>query len=267
MSALDLPYSRPASLSDPFHDFSAEMLAGILETPDAKMTWWHYQQILGPFLPAGTYEEAAYFLPRAFDHIRSHDDDALDLVTSLAWFISEYRPKLEADGAIGACRALMESCLDQWTAEFRVIHFDRAGCQEKGWGLRYFDYVKHSEVVAEGTCDLIRFTANADLAIRLYQRVAREDASPVEAAWFLEFARQHFTDDVRKPPSHVVITKIIEDKNIAERSARLVALELKGFADFPSYWRDTFNGLAIESVPTPNWVDGGGQPAIRTQSK
>ncbi len=233
------------------------MLTEILETPDEQMTWWHYRQILGPFLPAGSYEEAAYFLPRAFDYLRSHDDDALDLVTSLAWFISEHQPKLEVDGALEACRHLMESCLDQWTAEFTIVHFDHAACQEKGWRLRYFDYVKHSEVVAEGTCDLIRFTANADLAIGLYQRMAREGSNPVEAAWFLEFARQHFTNDVRKPPKHGEITKIIEDKRIAERSAQLVASGLDGFADFPSYWRDTFNSLAIESVPTPNWAESG----------
>lgn len=260
MPSLDLPYRRPASLSDPFHDFTEDMLAEILDTPDEQMTRWHYQQILGPFLPAGTYEEAVYFLPRAFEHLRSHDDDALDLVTSLAWFISEYRPQLEADGAIDACRDLMERCLHQWTAEFKVIHFDRDGCQKKGWGLRYFDYVKHSEAIAEGTCDLVRFTANADLAIQLYQRVAREGASPVEAAWFLEFARQHFTDYVYKPPKHGEIRQFLEDKEIAERSAQLVASGLEGFADFPSYWRDTFNGLAIESVPTPNWAEQGGAP-------
>ena len=255
MSALNLPYRRPTSLSDPFHDFTEDMLTEILGTPDEKMTWWHYQQVLGPFLPAGSYEEAVYFLPRAFNYIRDHDDNALDLVSSLAWFISEYRPKLEADGVIEECRELMERCLDQWTAEFAVIHFDRAGCQEKGWGLRYFDYVKHSETVAEGTCDLVRFTANADLATRIYQRVARKDASPLEAAWFLEFARQHFTDAVRKPPKHAEITRILEDKQIAERSAQLIVSELNEFADFPSYWRDTFNALSIESVPTPNWTE------------
>ncbi len=267
MPSIDLPYRRPASLSDPFHDFTEDMLTEILETPDKQMTWWHYQQILGPYLPAGSYEVTAYFLPRAFDHIRSHDDDALELVTSLAWFISEYRSKLESDGALDACRNLMSSCLDQWTAEFTVIHFDRAGCQEKGWGLRYFDYVKLAEVVAEGTCDLVRFSAHADIAIELYKRVAREGAAPIEAAWYLEFARQHYTDEVRTPPKQGEIIKIIEDKDIAERSAQIVAAELDGFADFPSYWRDTFNGLGIESVPTPTWAepDGEGPPATRSE--
>ena len=118
MSSLTLPYPRPASLSDPFHDFTSEMLEKILQTPDSEMTWWHYQQILGPFLPAGNYEEAAYFLPRAFDHILSHDDNSLDLVTSLAWFISEYRPRLEEDGAIEAARDLMRRCLELKSGEF-----------------------------------------------------------------------------------------------------------------------------------------------------
>ena len=255
MTALDRKYQRPTSLSDPFDDFTEDRLAEIIQTPDEKMTRCHYQEILGPFLPAGTYEEAAYFLPRAFDHIRSHDDDAFDLVTSLAWFISEFQPRLEADGAIGVCRDLMESCFDQWTAEFQVVHFDRFACQEKGWRHRYFDYVKHSETIAVGTYDLIRFTANADLATRLYKRVARESASPVEAAWFLEFSRRHFSTDVRKPPKHGEITKILQDQEIAERSAQLVASGLEGYAGFSSYWRDTFNALAIESVPPPAWAE------------
>ncbi len=100
------------------------MLAEILKTPDEKMTRCHYQDILGPFLPAGTYEEAAYFLSRAFDHIRSHDDDGLDLVTSLVWFISEYQKRLEADGVLAACRDLMESCFDQLVASELVAFAD-----------------------------------------------------------------------------------------------------------------------------------------------
>ena len=255
MSSLELHYSRPTTLSDPFHDFTKELTTEILETPDEKMTLYHFQQILGPFLPAGTYEEAVYFLPLAFRHIQKNDDDALDLVTSLAWFISEYSSQLKDDGALGASRDLMAQCFVRWTSEFNVVHFDRSGCEEKQWRLDYFDYVRNAEAIAEGTCDLVQFSSNLDLAIELYQRVARSGASPTEAAWFLEFARQYYTDDVRKPPGHEVIMKLIEDKEIAERSAEIVASSLSGFADSPSYWRDTFEGVGIEGVPIPEYAE------------
>jgi len=37
MLALGLKYQRPTSLSDPFDDFTEDMLAEILKTPDEKM--------------------------------------------------------------------------------------------------------------------------------------------------------------------------------------------------------------------------------------
>jgi hypothetical protein len=255
MMSLPLLYPRPEALSDPFHDFDPDTLQEILQVPDSKMERWHYQQILGPFLPAGTYEEAAYFLPQAFAHILSHDDDALDLVTSLAWFISEYRPRLDEDGALEESRDLMRRCLEHWSKEFCVIHYDKSVCEAKGWGLQYFDFVKHSETLAEGTCDLVRFSTNADLAIQFHERISRDNADPIEAAWFLEFARQHFTSDVRTPPTHPTIRALIENKQIAERSAKLVTSELSSFADFPSYWRDTFNALGIDGHPTLESVE------------
>lgn len=111
---------------------------------------------------------------------------------------------------------------------------------------------------AEGTCDLVRFVGNADLAIDLYRRVSRDSADVIEAAWFLEFARQHNTDDVRKPPTHSEVTKLLEDKGIAERSAQMVAAGLTGFPDFPSYWQATFIAVGIESVATPKSPEQGG---------
>ncbi|NQT93133.1 MAG: hypothetical protein HQ559_10265 [Lentisphaerae bacterium] len=231
------------------------MLTEIIETPDGSMTWWHFKQILGPFLPAGTYEEAAYFLPLAFDYILSHDDDSLELVTSLAWFISEYRDQLEAVSALAACRDWMTLCLRTWTKDFTVIHSDRGACEKKQWGIRCFDYVKHSETIAEGTCDLVRFTANADLAIEVYRRVSATTADPVEAAWFLEFARQRCVHDVRKPPKCSEVTELLEDKETVERSAQTVSAHLPSYPKSPSYWRATFNALGVESVKPPRWAE------------
>jgi hypothetical protein len=246
MTPLSLPYKRPKKFSDPFHDFSEASLEELLATTDKEMSRIHYQQILGPHLPAGTYEESAYFLPQAFDRLLTHDDDALDLAPSLIWFSSEYAAQLGRDGALAACCERLRACLSQWTADFEVIHFDERGCRKKGWSLQYFDYVRLSESVAEAMCDLVRFAVHADLAMELVVRLAQPSASPVEAAWFLELARQHAADDVYRPPRLPEIKQILEDGDVARRCAEVVTRDLTTFGKFPTYWRDAFNWLGIE---------------------
>ena len=132
-SELKLPYARPRSLTDPFCDHTPDHLASLLATPDRDLKWHDFQCLLGPFLPAGTYEESAYFLPLAFDDILTHDDDALDLVTSLVWFASEYASQLQRDNSLDAVRTKLKYCIDQWTGDFTILHFDHDAYREKGW--------------------------------------------------------------------------------------------------------------------------------------
>ena len=140
-SDLKLPHPRPRSLSNPFHYRTPDHLASVLATSDRDLKWHDFRCLLGPFSPAGTYEESAYFLPFAFDYILTHDEDALDLVTSLVWFASEYAPQLEHDGALDAVRAKLKQCLDHWTADFIIKHYDHDACRDKGWQLEYFGAV------------------------------------------------------------------------------------------------------------------------------
>jgi len=234
---------RPKTLSDPYHDFTEDGIREILSTPDDRFEWHHYQSVLGPFLPAGTYDESVYFLPGAFDFILRHDDDALDLITALVWFASEYSDRLADDGLLDAVRHNLLACFQHWTAHFVVIHFDEEGCRKKGWGLKHFDYVYNIEAVCEGSCDLVRFETHRDLAESFFASLADFGDDPIKAAWFLECARSR--GDVRFPPRHPSIQNLLANDHLLHGAAKLVLAKLVPDEKSPTYWTDTFEVLGL----------------------
>lgn len=241
-SPLRVPHARPKSLSDPFHDHTPEGTRELLSKRDGELSWADFQCLLGPFLPAGTYQESVYFLPLAFEHIASHDDDALDLVTSIVWFVSEYACDLERDGLLDAARDRISECFEKWTAEFSVTHFDKPACEEKGWGLPYFDYVEPVEVVCVGTCDLIRFERHADLARAFFRELGENGTDGTKAAWFLELSRAYY--DICHPPKDPSIARVLTDRDNLDRAV-VLARPIVGRESSPTYWTDTLNALAI----------------------
>lgn len=241
--SLHVRQPRPTSLSDPYGDFTEGILRDLLATPDDGMALPHFQNLFGPFLPAGTYEETVYFLPFAFAYILSHQEDALDLVTSLAWFVSEYGDELKSDGLFDGSREKFRECFAQWTRRFTVIHFDEGACRLKGWGLKYCDCVENIEVVCEGTCDLVRFGRHADIVTEFVESLARHNGDDVRAAWFLEYARSQC--DVYHPPDYPPILDILADRVVLESARAVVLAKRVNREPSPTYWRDTFAALQL----------------------
>ena len=237
-----IPYSRPTKLSDPHFDFTPESLQQLLATPDEKLEWHHLRNLLGPFLPAGTYQESVFFLPFAFKSLQ-RAEDALDLTTSVCWFISEYADDLASDGLLDECRSEIEGCLRCWVANFTVEHFDRNGCAAKGWRLNYFDYVHRSETVCETLCDLDRFTCHGDLADSFITRLA-SSPEPVSSGWFLELARCQ--SDVYHPPAREVFQRYFTDRRLLAQKAAIVQEHLTASTASPTYWHDTFSKLGLK---------------------
>jgi hypothetical protein len=118
-------YGRPRALSDPFYDNTPASLRELLSRGDSELRWRDFKTLLGPHLPAGTYEEVAYFLPLAFDCISNDKTVALDLCSSVVWFCSKYEEQLTADKVVDAARGQLRGLLRQWTSQFNVTHFDR----------------------------------------------------------------------------------------------------------------------------------------------
>lgn len=241
-------FDRPNSLSDPFCEFAPDTLKLLLQKADCELCWIDYKDLLGPYLPAGTYEEAVYFLPLAFDYLLENVDEALDLVTSLAWFASNYAIELERDGVLQITRNKLASCLKHWTCEFTVLHFDEDACREKGWGLTYFDYVQNSETVIQATEDLVRFETHLDLAVSFYAELSSNENDPLQSAWFLEFARALAKNDVYKPPEHPAICKLLQDDELIARHSAMVRCRLASYDENTSYWLDTFAVLPKDQL-------------------
>ena len=84
-----IPYPRPAKLSDPHYDFTPEECAPILAVPDEKMGLQELREIFQCYLPAGTYEECAYFIPRALRFLDERDEDVCDLADDFLVWVGE----------------------------------------------------------------------------------------------------------------------------------------------------------------------------------
>jgi hypothetical protein len=240
-SSLKLPYARPTTLSDPCHDFTPEHCAELIAKPDDQLTWHDFQCILGPYLPAGTYEESSYFLPLAFKYILEDGENAAELVTSLVGFISRFSEELRRDRAIEAARSQITCCLDHWTSTFVVTHHVCESAGQNGRSRSYSDLVRNSEVVMETTRDLIQFEKHEDLAVSFYVQLANAKDAPTKSAWFLECVRAYLYKDMSRPPKHPEIQRLLDDEQLGVMHSRIVREQLPGYDSTHTYWQDTFS--------------------------
>jgi len=243
LSPMDVRTPRPTHLSDPFQEFAEEYLCEVLAKPDRTLEWSDYQNLLGPFLPAGTYEESVYFLPLAFEFTLTHPEDEIDLVSSLVWFSSEYAARLAEDGLLESARKRLRACFDYWTADFHVVHYDLAACRQKLWSIDHNDIVDHSQVVQEGMGDLVRFKAHRDLAESFYRSIAYHQGDPIRAAWFLELARLQV--EGFKSPKDPVIQGLLTDPDLLTAAGAVVIDKLLPHEPSPTYWKDAFATLGF----------------------
>lgn len=247
-TVLAVPYPRPAQLSDPENEFTDDFRRAILAKSDADLTWEDLQAIHGPFLPAGTYEEGAYFLPLALNHIAAHEDSAPELLPGIAWFISVHADRLESDHALIPARECLEECLQLWTSRFEVVHLDHVACRALGRGVTYADYVKNSTTICICTSELAKFVRHLDLAEDFFRSLAGFGSDPTKAAWFLEMARSQI--DVFTPPDTEAIRQLLENTALLQSAAAIVKAELVANENSPTYWSDTL--ALVETSPNPH---------------
>lgn len=241
---LQVKYGRPRVLSDPFSDNTSTDLCKLLAKPNAELRWGDYKTLLGPHLPAGTYEEIAYFVPLAFDCIRTETTAALELCSSIVWFSSQFKERLTADKVCDSVRAQLLGLLRLWTSAFKVVHFDRSMCLEKGWvKLQYFDLVETRETVCQMLCDLVEYSANADLADRFIVELINFSKDPVKAAWLLELLRAR--DDVYHPPPSQRLELASADHTLLFAAYQLARTKAEIGECSPTYWCDTTARLGM----------------------
>lgn len=126
--AFQVPYPRPTNLSDPYYDFDGCDLKALAARPIDEMKWDDYQYLFGPHLPAGTYEEVMFFLPYAFDFLKINHNDSLDVTYAVFGFCSINKDKLQRDGLLEIVQAKILDCLQVWSQEFNITHYDKEAC-------------------------------------------------------------------------------------------------------------------------------------------
>jgi hypothetical protein len=242
--SLNRRYGRPRTLSDPFHDNTPAGLRELLRKADSEFHWGDFKTLLGPHLPAGTYEEVAYFLPLAFDCVRADKAIALDLCSSLVWFCSKYAEQLAADKVVDAARDQLLGLLRHWTSRFAVTHFDRSMCIERGWEkLQYFDLVEGSDTVCQMLCDLSEYPTHADISERFIFELIDFGTDPIKAAWLLALLRAR--NDVYHPPVTQRLELTSVDYTLLGSAYDLVQADDNVRGCSPTYWRDTVTRIGL----------------------
>ncbi|MEO8608178.1 MAG: hypothetical protein ABI690_09870 [Chloroflexota bacterium] len=243
-----IKYPRPKKLSDPYHDFTPDMLEEILAIPDDKLKGYHFLQILGPTLPAGTYEESVYFLPGAFRYLITDDEYAPTLINPIVEFISKNAERLAKDKILDAARECIHEAFDYWTNQFVVVH-RRAPSINKVKRLGYSDYAKNFGAVWIMIVELLKYGTDDDIAEDFVQSLSDNTSNPIKAAWYLTCAsysrdlyRQHRT---RRELNSNRILQLIQDKERLKKAAELVREKLVPGEKSPTFWRDVFNNLGV----------------------
>ncbi len=121
------------------------MLQDILEKQPADLSWDDYQNLFGPYLPAGTYDEQRYYVPHFVEFLDQRPEHRLDLVAAWAGFSSLNWDFIVNDGAAEYILAVNRYLLRRMTQTFEVKHFDKDECRRMGWGLDYCDYISGTE--------------------------------------------------------------------------------------------------------------------------
>lgn len=113
-------YPRPKCLSDPFGDFSEEELASIIKKADGYLAEYDFMCIFQPRLPAGTYEENAYFIS-AFFNYADVNDVCPDLIENFIRWCSAYRDELRNDGLDVQIKLELMRLFKKKTEIFRLV--------------------------------------------------------------------------------------------------------------------------------------------------
>lgn len=234
-------YKKPTKLSDPYDDFSPSLLKKLLEVEEEKFAWNAFSNLLGPHLPAGTYEEVIYFLPRAFEFLKQHEEDALDLVTPVFGFCSKNTENLVADGFLPAVVDEIRNCFEYWVKDFRIEHYDKDMCEAKGWKHDYQDLVWNSQHICEGLSDLENFQTLAKVAVEFMNSLAYHRDDMTRASWFLELSRAR--DDVVPPSDLIEVQQLLANRDLLNDAYAIVWADARDYK--LTYWRDTFKKLAL----------------------
>jgi hypothetical protein len=234
-------YKKPDRLSDPYRDYPDT--GALLSKNDDELGWLEYRLLFGPYLPAGTYEEVMYYLPKAFEHLKHHAEDALEFVSAIFGFCSINIEKLKEDGLELTIRQEILDCLLYWCRTFTVIHFDKVACAASGRNAEYMNFIDNCQIICEGITELVRFQSLKTVAVEFVEWIADFQDDINRASWFLELSCEQVA--TYTPFEDEEICRILADKELLDRAYEVVWERILYERVGQTYWRDTLNHLGL----------------------
>ncbi len=232
---IKLSYSRPVALSDPYQDFDPSELTQIINTPDTEVAWNELSCIFQAYLPAGAYEECAYFVPHALNFIEGDTDTAGDLATHFIWWIAENKSNLVNDGVYNSLLLFFQKLLAKKISLFEL--------KENKDGYLYPENCAWIEFIISSFNEYPVFNSLGDeWLIELLGKVT----TFAQAAWTLHFIRDYYQHDQYARMNSRIIEKWSKDRDKLNKIQNLIIEEVFDKTDMiTQYWSRMLNEAGI----------------------
>lgn len=240
----DTHYQRPIAFtsSGGLSESLPEMNAMLLKR-DSELQIGDLELVFGPFLRGGTYSERVYFLPRAFNLIEQHAEEALDLTSGVVQFVGEHCEELKRDNLWDACMLRVQHCFREWTRTFQVVHLDEVAMTAMGSSRHHEDIVVNSHAMIRLLAALAEYKDLSSVGELLVSALSALPGTMPRSAWFLEYARMCVLGRVRMKSQ--IIVSLISDRE--RRRAHAAVVRANGEDIKNSYWRATLTLLDCDS--------------------
>lgn len=88
---------RPSQLSDPFDEFTLDELREILDKEPQDLGVKEYMNLFHTNLPAGNFQECAFYVPYALQYIHTHlnDSECIEVVGRVNFWVNTQKEELE----------------------------------------------------------------------------------------------------------------------------------------------------------------------------
>jgi hypothetical protein len=277
-------YGKPKTLTDRYDECSDEAISHVLGKSEAELGWNDFNMLFRVGVAPATYEEGLCFLPAALAFLRRPaNPDAVDCIADVLWFVSEHAARMEQDGLLPDCHDQVLALLQERTAQFVVVHWDREKNRQMGRDRDHFDYVEDSQLVCDTIEALLRFETLGTWAAEFLNSLGRAENEPIKSAWFLEcvekaggwalFRRK--TDEpgttsasqkvcAAIPELRVVweelqtrgFVKVLPDflapdTAVLKRHVQVIRRSGELIAKHPTYWSDRFAKLGLADLTIP----------------
>lgn len=154
----------------------------------------------------GTFEEVSYFVPRLIEILADSEYGFERGVLSYSFYrlLRDNEEQYQSLGVWNAIEKAIRGIFSYRTSTFNIKHYDREACEEKGWGITYYDLVIGTDLMDELLGEFLfpvlsrredSHSSGCSEWDRFFIRWA-EDQNPNRVAHILDIIRRYCTDEL-----------------------------------------------------------------------